>query len=518
LPRPKVSKEAAQAEQRRRAVAIISRFTAELVAGDHGPQLAYLKSTAQFVVAACSRRAGKTWANCALLAMTALLSEGVTCVYVGISLDQVQRTAWRLWKAMLKTYGLEPLVTSSTEDMVTTFYNGSVVHFGSLQNERHANTWLGASLAGGIAIIDECQEASSDLLEAAERIIDPALTDTTADHPEPGRFVWSGTFPETQTGRFWELYSERTKEGSPYEVHTWNRFQNPFLRDQEKRLAEVLRKAKVTVDEPFIQRDWFGNPVYDRNATAYGFDPEKNTYKPTRPAWLAEVDLHPFEVMASVPPPGCSVFIVGIDPAGLQDRYAIEVWGFGKDSNALYQVFEAVTEKGANPLQSQANAVLGFINKHYQPVTAWVRDYGSAAITDDTLLREHGIANVEPAIKAALKARVDRMRDLLSTERAFVMEGSKLAEDFAKARWSLEAREKGQWKWHSSHHPDAADAAVYPLPHYFAFNEAKPAAPKTVNEIAAQLFQQALHPPSNTAYGYRDEVASGGDDGYGGPQ
>jgi hypothetical protein len=521
MPRRKLSREAAQAELRRR-LGEVPQLTAEMLAGKHAEQVAYIRSALalRFVLCVCSRRAGKTWANCIILLLTALATPGVTCIYVGITEKQVRKTAWvKIWKPLLKKLGVEH---TSTEDMSTTLGNGSVIHFGSLVNENHANTWLGDSLAGGCAILDEVQDASSDLLVAAERVIGPALTDCTEEHPEPGRLIWSGTFPETPAGRVWEMYEEAGRPDSVTKLHGWNRFSNPYLINQRKHLDEDLARLHVTEAEPFIQREYFGNPIYDKNATAYGFDPVANTYDPIAPSWLAALKLYPFTIAASVPPPGCDTFVVGLDPAGRVDRYAIEVWAFGKASDRLYQVFEAITDKPppADLQQSHANAVLGYINKLYPNVIGWVRDHGSAAINDDTLLREHGIANIDCAIKTGLKDRVDRMRDLLWQRRAFVMKGSKLAEDFTKARWSMEARAKGKWEWHSSHHPDAADAAIYPLQRWVSFYKAPPQK-LTQEQVIEQLVAATWKP--QISYGYSDPMAVGQpastyrDAAYGGP-
>lgn len=456
-------------ELAKRLAANAETFTPEAVVGNHSKQqLAYIKSTARYVLACCSRQAGKTHANMAILALTAMATPRVACIYIGISSDQVRRSAWRkIWKPMLAKYKLP---ATSTEDMTTTFANGSTVIFRSLDDERHVSTFLGDSLASGICIIDECQDASSELLETVERAIEPCLINTTAEKPVPGRLIWSGTFPETPTGRYWNIY----KGGSTsYDRHTWCMFDNTFYPNARTELESVKARLGVTDQEPHIQREYFGNPVYDITATAYGFNPNKNFYQHITPVWESTLSLPPFVVKAAIPV-DCTTYVIGIDPAGTTDRYAIEVWGWGPESPNVYQVFEAITAKGANPLQSQANAVVAAISRLYTGVAGIVRDHGSAAVTDDTLLHEFGIGNVEPAVKAELKARVDRFRDLLGTGRAFVMKDSALAEDLALSRWDLRARERGQWRWHSSHHPDAADAAVYAIGKYISLYQPDP--------------------------------------------
>ena len=484
------------------------QFTAELFAGAHEKQLAYITSTAQYVSACCSRRAAKTFGNIAILILTSLRAPGVCSIYIGLSERQVRRTAWKTFKQIAAKYKVP---ATWTEDMVVTFANGSQVFFESLDDERHIETLLGSSLAGGVAILDEIQAAPSALVEHVERVLEPALTDTTADRPTPGRLIWSGTVPDAPVGRFYEI---AFGDNPAYERHSWNRFDNPYLTNQRANLTKRLARLGITEDEPFVQREEFGRPNYgDVGRTAYGYEAEKNAYDGiVAPCDVSE--LEPFRVIATIPPDGVDTFVCGIDPAGKSDRYAIVVWGWGKASNKLYEVFEAVTVKGIDS-QTQADRVLVFIAKHYPGTFAYVRDFGSASVLDDSLKLEHGIV-VEQAVKAGLKARVDRVRQLLVDGRAKVLRGGLLAEDLSLARWNQDERAKGRWTWASNWHPDVADAANYAIQRYLDYSE--DARPSRAQSLMAFIEEQAatFDARETTEYGQAGAALPGSSMDYGG--
>jgi len=73
---------------------------------------------------------------------------------------------------------------------------------------------------------------------------------------------------------------------------------------------------------------------------------------------------------------------------------------------------------------------------------------------------------LESAVKGpgSIKARVDRLADLLNRSVAVVIKDGELHDDLATATWDDEEREKGKWVLdHSQRSPDLSDAGGYPL-------------------------------------------------------
>jgi hypothetical protein len=182
------------------------------------------------------------------------------------------------------------------------------------------------------------------------------------------------------------------------------------------------------------------------------------------------------------------------------------VWGWNsKRRDQLYQVGEAVTDKGADPLESEWLDVTKEIKRRYGSVR-FVKDPGSTAAVNDTLYEAYGIV-IEVAVKGpgSLKMRVDRLADLLNRGVAKVFADGALCNDLQAAQWSAKRREEGKWEFDKSTEagsPDLSDAASYAIPLFIAQAAAVKAAPTSIDEYwkaenqkeIARLWREAAQP------------------------
>jgi hypothetical protein len=287
---------------------------------------------------------------------------------------------------------------------------------------------------------------------------------------------------------------------------------NPHLKDPEAEKERYLKATGRTRDDPEFRRDWEGVPVWSNVATAYRYNADRNGWTDTQAGWAEGVDLKPGRLVAVKPPPGVNCFAIGIDPAHSSDRYCAVVWGWSSHSpHGIWQVAEWTTPKAAFTMASQWLAVLKLFAKNYKVISI---TSDSQSTPDDVALHEYGLI-IEPAKKGdgSVKARVDRLADLLGTGRAFILKGSALEEDLKVAKFDLEQRALGKYKWDDTViHPDVADAATYALPAYIESVERAPhAAPPLFDETA---WRNAFKPPP-AEYGY-DAHEDGSS--YGGPR
>ena len=472
----------------------------------HEKQLAAGTDRAPWIHLMCARQSGKSRIDLGILFDNAITNQGSTSIFLGLIGGAVKFSMFEpIWKPLCARFGVDDKCHNNT-NMVTTFPNGSRVAFAGTDDLTNVKKYLGNSFPGGVFIVDECQDQKAGMLKyILEKLLPPTLTNTS-------RVILSGVLPDAPVGHFYALATDHELVDHPEEQyskgwshHEWGRADNVFTPDAMAWLANHQREFAIPDSDPTIQRDWYMRRVWDLSATAFGYLDIRNGFDANPPPWLDTLVLPPGRVMASIPPFECNMFVVGVDPAGLKDRYAIEVLAFGEATDKLWQVFEWITEKAADPYQTDTNNVLIAVKGFYESVIGWVRDHGSAAITDDTLQKEHGIT-VEPAIKADLRARVNRMRDLLRAGRMQVMRGSALAEDFALARWSMVALADGDWRWtwDPQHHPDASDAAVYTLPKYFHFKPLDVPKPETHLQRVERKFREDFAPkPAGANYGYR---------------
>lgn len=465
------------AEARRRVMAARGAvtITAEQIAAGHAPQLETMQDQSRNVIDLCSRRAGKSNGNVAVLALDAQAYPGETQLYFGPTKPAVRLSIWRkIWKPFCAKWKLCKPEDHNETMMVTTFPNGSIVAFTGTDDIRHVETYLGNKLRR--AIIDEAQSQPDGVLTAlVETILPPALSD------DGGQMRLSGTIPEVPAGLFYRIWTD----GQGWSKHTWSRFDNPHMGTREKQEADLAHYLKTTgkkEEDPTVQRDWRGKFVFSSTVTAYHYDQGRNGYVPARPDWLEELFDDPVlkfahwtqvgerggarhGIMAATPLPGITMFSCAIDP-GSADRFSLQVWGWGEGSREVQHVFEWASPRDARLNWSDIAAIGAYVQARYAP-DFWFYDAGSSQNELDTFTVDYGIPVIKAAMKTDLRGQIRRNNDLLSKGLAKVMIGSALEEDYQKAKRDPNQPASAAWKWSSQWHPDPSEAGRYALQGYY---------------------------------------------------
>lgn len=440
----------------------------------HEPQLRFMSSEARRLLLKCSRRAGKTFGIGGRLAHRSKAKPGGNRAYIALTKDQAREIIWEpIWKPLCAKWGLCSPGHHNETRMVTTFPNGSRVRFTGSDDLRHIATELGAALDE--VWIDESQDQSDAVLRLlVGKILPPALGAS-------GVLGMAGVFPEVQAGYFHEMF-----ESGKWENHNFSMFDNPHYPDPQKVVDDFLRdNPGYTIDSPLVQRDYYGKKVYDQSATAFGYNYGLNRYEPTVPGWLAEVETAirawPLSgtVFAAEPFSGVEVFSAAIDP-GTVDRVSLQVIGWGSGTRHAQHVFDWTSQRHAKLTWTQIADVAQFVQQRFAPAF-WHYDAGSSKNELDVFTRTHGIPVIKAANKSDMPGQVRLTRDLLAAGKFKVMAFSSLEEDFTKARFDPNARARGQHKWSSAWHPDAADAGRYALNPYW---DAPAPDPRTEEQIA----------------------------------
>lgn len=475
MPRP--SKKAAAA--RLAALSVKTRPALSTLSVGHPKQAAFVADClvpGSSVQVRCSRRAGKTFGICLALA-TVASSRTCNSVYFGLTSKAVHRSVWlQIWLPLMAAHF--PEARNIEADHLTIFPNGSTVVFLGTDDLKFVETALGSSI-DGLAVIDESQSQTDDIMDAlVDRILPPALSDDRG--AGSGTLVISGTIPEAPTGRAHESWHAE----NGYKKHAWNRFDNPFLKNQERALREYLAKRPaLTIDSPIVQRDWFGVEVFD----------------PSMRAWTGFVDaLYPEGNLYDGEAPPCEFYSAACDPGG-QDEYAIITMGWSRNSPLIYQADEWCTGEGEKVPLSRVRDECIRIDNRYHPFS-WAYDSNSQN-TNDTFTSDFGIMLIRPAVKSDFRGQFDRMNDLLAQRRLLIRKGSVLHRDMLKARLNPKAYANGGDPWHSSYHGNCHDAARYALAAYFN-SRPKEAPPPPTREQAMRLAVDKLYeqkPPPSAA-------------------
>ena len=491
-----------------------AHFTLEAIAAGHVPELAFMRETARWIVAMCSRRAGKTYGISGRYAKRSMLVPNGNRIYLALTGGQARDIMWEpIWKPMCERWKL-PVEHNETR-MVTTFENGSRVRLAGTDDISAIKKELGAGLDE--ACVDEAQDQKDNVLrDLCVRILPPAMTD------KRGTIAVTGVVPEVEAGYFWDLWKL-----SNWAKHNWSQMDNPHMPHARAELDEYLEKNPgLTIDSPVIQRERFGKMKFDKKATAYTYSPELNGYEPEPPEWLLElfadheegtipeyleaafkaskvVEL-PFchwtkepvdgtaryGVMASKPHPGINHFSAAIDP-GTGDRASLSVVGWGDTTEELQHVFEFSTPRKAGTSLGQL-AVWMAVVQHWLDPEVWHWDPGSGKMELDTFQTDYGLPVIRAANKTETAGQIRRTNDLMTKGLDQTMIGSAAEQDYRKARRDPNAPQGGPWKWASNWHPDPSESKRYATGGYFSEYEA-PEKPKTIEQQkreAAQVRQR----------------------------
>lgn len=471
----------------------IKHVTPAVIAGGYKLQQDILECTDQNIFFAASRQVGKDVTMSALLFLTSARTPGTECLFLGLVGTQAE-THWRTkWRPFLKKYKIP---AKHLETGLTTFPNGpdkenpyeggSTVRFAGMDDAAHIETYLGASMAGGLCVLNELQSVQIDLEDLVERILEPALNQTTVEKPIPGRLALIGSFTDVQAGYYFRLWArgakpvitdwgEEWQHIDPNADDGYRRFTgarcpwdgkpgNPHLTDSEGALARKLKKAGVTIYDPIVARDYLGKWIFSKDQRTFsGYKESRNQYTPTLAPWATALSLPPGVLIAAVPPAGIDRLAIGIDPGFIADRFAIVAFGWSTTRRiGLIQLAEWVTAKGANPSQTEWVTVVKEIVANYGfPATIRIDPANSEGVRDE-LYKNHRIL-IEPAIKGpgSLQQGVARLNDALQENQMRIIAASALEEDLLKSRWSRKAKEDNKTKWDNAHHPDPAMAAIY---------------------------------------------------------
>jgi hypothetical protein len=407
---------------------IIGRIDGSLFAA----QLAMVKDPRQFRTAVCSRRAGKTIGCAAKLLRSATLRDGAMNLYITRSRKNAKRILWSTLKRMNFDYGMRGI--PSEVDLAINFPNGSSIHLAGANDRDAIEDFRGNAMAE--VVIDEAQSLPAYLEELIDDVLEPALMDYD------GSLTMIGTPGPVPVG-----YFHKCTQSAEWSHHHWTVFDNPHIlkksgKAPQDHLDRALKRRGVTVEDPRIQREWFGRWVHDPNSLVFRFDAKRNTFHA-----LPQIDAAPWS------------YVIGVD-LGFEDADAIVVLAFNERTPNVYAVEEWV---GAKQSITQLAERLGKLIARFSPISiVWDTGGLGLKIADEVTRR------TQIPLKAAEKTRkfefIELLNDALTSGRLLVKPDSRFAVDAMLVEWDHEAIQRSQGerlRVSSRYHSDVADAMLY---------------------------------------------------------
>lgn len=386
-------------------------------------QLEFIRDPSRFKVAVCSRRAGKTEACAADLLDTAANQVG-DVAYITLSRVTAKRIIWKNLLKLNKEFKIN--AKADNNELSLTLPNGNTIYVTGAKDSSEIEKMRGTALRK--VYIDECQSFRAYIQDLVEDVIEPALTDYN------GSLCLIGTPGPVPAGFFYEA---ATKGG--YSAHHWTMQDNPHIERKSGKnpletIKDLAKRRGLTIDDPSIQREYFGLWKKDENSLVYKFDGIKNTYLP--------------------PVPKDMLYIFGVD-IGWRDSDAISVLGYHHESKEVYLVEELITSK------QDITALVGQINMlkdKYDPVKM-VMDAGALGKKIQEEIRLRHSLPIEAADKNRKHEFIKLLNDDLRTEKFKALPNSRFAEDCMLVTWDYDDPAKP--KISDKYHTDIGDAVLY---------------------------------------------------------
>ncbi len=230
-------------------------------------QLAFVRDENPFRTAVCSRRSGKTTACAADLIDTSLKYPDAVSVYATLTRGVAKRILWPELKRINREFGLNG-EENQTELTMTFPGNGTIYLVG-------ANTLDQIDKFRGMALrrvyIDEAQGFRHHLKEMCDDVFGASLFDYA------GHLIMIGTPSAIPAGYFHDCAVKNNEWGH----HKWTFFDNPHISIKSKMthqqlLDRELKRRGVTIDDPSIRREFFGEWVLDTNSLLLHFIEGRN--------------------------------------------------------------------------------------------------------------------------------------------------------------------------------------------------------------------------------------------------
>lgn len=385
-------------------------------------QLPFGLDESRYQTAVTPRRAGKSYGIAAKLLKAARQRPGCVCLYITKSRLNAKRIFWRILKDLNTAHALGGIPKEG--ELCMDMPNGSRIYLSGASHEEEVENYRGLPIA--LAVIDEAQSFPSYISKLVDEVLVPALTDYA------GTLALVGTPGPVPVG-----YFHAATLNNKWSHHGWSIKDNLHLaqksgRSMESLLQEELERRGVTVEDPVIQREWFGRWVLDVNSLVFRFDDAVNAR----------------------PPKTHTDFVMAFD-IGFDDADAIAVLGWSPDSPELDLVYESVkTKQTLTPLAAELQTVYD----RFKPM-AIVGDFGGLGKKIAIELQERTGLPIEAAEKERKLEHIELLNDALRTKRFFAPKESRFADDCKRLEWDRSNPEK--LKISNRFHSDIGDAVLY---------------------------------------------------------
>ncbi len=391
-------------------------------------QLKFVQDPRPYKTAVCSRRSGKTVSCAAHLVDTAIKNADVVCLYITLARNNAKKL---IWKELLKINTMYKLggVPDSTE-LSLTFPNLSVIYLSGAKDSSEIEKFRGLALK--LCYIDECQSFRTYIQELIDDVLEPALLD------HAGMLCLIGTPGPLPSGYFYQC----SEGDNSWSKHKWTFFDNPFVvsksgQTHQALLNRVLTRRNVTIDDPSIQREFYGKWALDSDSLWIKYHQEMDDYDqlPDNMVWN---------------------YILGID-LGFNDADALAVVAWSEQTPNTYLVEElVVARQGLTELVDQIKV----LDTKYKFSKMVIDEGGLGKKLAEEMRRRHHLP-VQAADKARKQENVAFLNAALKAGRFKARKRSRFAQDSFLVEVDRDKSTPDRIRLSDTYHSDIIDAVLY---------------------------------------------------------
>jgi hypothetical protein len=329
----------------------------------------------------CGRRAGKTQGVTRALLLCCSGKPKSIAVYFATTLASAKKLVWdgpEGIPAIIQDLGLDAICEVNETDHRVKFSNGSVLWVSGCETLPDCRRWKGQRY--DLAVLDECQDWPEEILQyMVHQALAPALMDRR------GEIILTGTPGPLLDGLFYQV-----SEGllPAWGRHHWTCFENPHIPDPQEFIDDECRSRGLTLDDPIIQREFFGRWVRDVNTLLFHYQPGRNDY-------------------ATLPPAAEWRYVLGMD-VGVRDLSTFVVTAFRQYDPTVY-ILEAFGMNG-NDVTAFCEVAKSYQAKYGMGTLFYMDQGGLGAGYAKELLNRHRI-NAYPAKKTDKAGYIRLMND-----------------------------------------------------------------------------------------------------------
>lgn len=408
-----------------------------------------------FKTAVCSRRSGKTISCAADLIHSAQVNPDTIQLYITLARTNAKKLIWPELLKLNRMYNLkgEP----DNTELSIKFPNDSIIYASGAKDRAEIEKFRGLPLKK--VYVDECQSFRDHLASLIDDIIGPALIDYA------GSLALIGTPGPIPAGYFHDCSVTSTS----WSHHAWTFWDNPFIAQKsgmshQELLDRELKRRGVFVDDPSIQREWFGKWILDSESLLLHYSHEKNHYEQL--------------------PASKWNYLMGID-LGFVDADAIAVLAWNETDPSTYLVEEKVCSKqGLTELVQEIEKV----RSKYDISKLMIDEGGLGKKLAEEMRRRHHLP-VQPADKARKMENYSFLNDALRRGHFKAKHDSRFAQDSYLLEIDREKSTPDRIKVKDTFHSDIIDAVLYAFKESPAFTYQAPVvkAPKGTPEWSKQI-------------------------------